>query len=355
MERSEITRIAGLSSVRRLPRGGKVRLGVKVKNSQGKEYPREVSYFVCPPEVKAIYGEQPKELDIMFPVEDETKFFPQARKWYGSTQGLKCKGNGEVALRRFEDCSDEQKAMVKNNNGNKDIEIKCPCEKADKECSVSGNLMVLLHKVSLGVVYQIDTGSVSNIITINSYIDYLRSITNGRIALIPLKLRRVEQEMLYTDKEGKTCKSKHSMLQLELKITMDDIDRLRRDRIALIGTNYQIAPPVEEGKDIPEVVIDEETPPQEEAENPTIKKVDELPIIQESPANKQLTALRKAIHINIASCGITDDQYRNYLKLKWGSTSSTEILHSATLQEMLIYFNPATFNKEAFLENYGEE
>lgn len=93
-------KLNNLSGVRRLPRLGKIRLGVKVKNSQGKEYPRETDYFVVPEEIRDVYGEMPKELDILIPVENDEVSFPQALKFYGSSRGLKCKGDGETALER---------------------------------------------------------------------------------------------------------------------------------------------------------------------------------------------------------------------------------------------------------------
>ena len=37
----------------RLPRIGKIHLGVKAKTAQGVEYPRAVDYFVCPDELRA--------------------------------------------------------------------------------------------------------------------------------------------------------------------------------------------------------------------------------------------------------------------------------------------------------------
>ena len=96
-------RIKGLSDVRRLPRLGKIRLGIKVKHAKtGNEYPKEVGYFVCPPEIQKVYGEKPTALDIMFPIEDETKVFAQNYKAY-VFQGLRCKGDGEIALRRVSD------------------------------------------------------------------------------------------------------------------------------------------------------------------------------------------------------------------------------------------------------------
>lgn len=49
----------------RIPRLGKVRLGEKVERGKT-EYPRPTDYFVCPIEVRAVYGEKPKTLQIAF-------------------------------------------------------------------------------------------------------------------------------------------------------------------------------------------------------------------------------------------------------------------------------------------------
>src|SRR3990172_4877563 len=89
-------------NVVRLPRLGKIRLGVKVKNAAGVEYPRETSFFVCPDEVKAKFGPEPTRLAVMLPVEDESQMCRQYYAIYGSNQRLKCQGDGETAERRGE-------------------------------------------------------------------------------------------------------------------------------------------------------------------------------------------------------------------------------------------------------------
>ncbi|MFA4871326.1 MAG: hypothetical protein WC623_24215 [Pedobacter sp.] len=376
MERNQITRIKGLSERRRLPRLGKVRLGLRVKTTTGKEYPRETSWFVCPPEVQKIYGDQPTELDIMFPIEDECSCFPQALKWYGNTV-LKCKGDGEMALRRWEDCTPEQQAELGNGREpNELVEVSCPCEKLDeRKCSQSGNLMVLLPKISIGGVYQIDTGSGSNIISINSYIDYLRAITGGRIALIPLKLRRVEQKMSYIDEKGENRSSIHYLLQLELKITLEELDRSRRDRIAIPTVHYQLPSPVEDGRDIPEVIVDEEDIEKQPETTPILNdppktninapEVPPEPIGKEAggqgkgdkgkttteidtPKEKQNKAIRASIHANHKSVGVTDEEYFVYLQKMHKVDSSLEITDPEILREIMMYFNPKTFNMEMF-------
>ena len=69
LEAIKIMPIKGLTTDRQemLPRIGKIRLGIKKKHSNGREYPAATDYFVCPPEVQAIYGAEPKELTIVLP------------------------------------------------------------------------------------------------------------------------------------------------------------------------------------------------------------------------------------------------------------------------------------------------
>lgn len=168
-----------------MPRLGKIRLGIKaVSPKTGKEYPKEVDYFVVPPEVEKVYGPQPKELDIMFPVEDPSVIAPQAYEYYGSAKGLKCTGDGEYAI----ELNETTGVMERR---------ECPCDKLDKGCTKRMHLRVVLPKVNIGGIYQIDTSSWNSIVDINSGIQYIKCATaspqfpEGRLAWIPLKLLRV--------------------------------------------------------------------------------------------------------------------------------------------------------------------
>lgn len=179
--RQKFTRIEGLSAIRRLPRLGKIRLGIKkVSSKTGKEYPSETDYFVCPSEVKAFFGDQPKELTISFPVNDPEVLFPQAYKWYGSSKGLKCRGDGVNALRLNDDTGEME-------------ERECPCDLLESgKCKQRASLIFNLPSVKIGGVYQIDLSSYHSIVDINSGIDYARALLNGQIAFVPFKLRRVQ-------------------------------------------------------------------------------------------------------------------------------------------------------------------
>jgi hypothetical protein len=209
--RQRFTRIEGLSSIRRLPRLGKIRLGIKVVNEKTtKEYPKEVDYFVCPAEIKKVYGEKPKELNIMFPLNDPESLFPQAYKWYGSGAGLKCRGDGVEALRL-------------NEETNKMEERECPCELLEEgKCKQRASLAFMIPSVKIGGVYQIDLSSYHSIVDINSSLDYAMAMLGGRIAMVPFILRRVPKE---THNEGK--KQTHYTLTLELDIPLEKAQAIR--------------------------------------------------------------------------------------------------------------------------------
>lgn len=294
------TRIKGLSDARRLPRLGKVRLGIKKVSAKGKEYPTEVEHFVVTPEVAAIYGEQPMELDIMFPVNDPEVFFPQSYKLYGGNQKLKCQGDGETAMQWTEDGT---------------VERECPCELLDAKggCSQRGNLMVLLPKVSLGGVYQLDTGSIQNIIRINSYIDYLEALV-GRIAMIPLKIRRVPEKL---EHEGKM--NTHYLLQLEFVGDVDVINTLRQDTNRIIATTEKLAiePPTIEGPefDTPIVEVEEKAilPWQLEPQTRKEKLLAINAIFTELGEPERVHLEMKDVYGVEKSSGLTDEQVDNWL------------------------------------------
>lgn len=243
--KGQFTRIEGsYSQTRRLPRLGKIRLGIKKKSAKGVEYPSETPWFVCPPEVEDVYGAQPTELDVMLPHEDPEVFFPQKLAMYGQSAGLKCHGNNKVAKRL--------------NEAGEWIDRTCPCEflkSAENPkgvCTEQSSLMVLLPKVSMGGCYQITTGSYHSTVTINSALDYIRALA-GRVALIPLKLRRVPRT---THNEGKS--QTHYTLELILDGDLKMIRELRADAEGiLIPARYQIEAPLDENKTLDAVDVDE--------------------------------------------------------------------------------------------------
>ena len=254
--RQPFTRIKeGYSQNRQLPRLGKIRLGIKVEKfrpntNDSVQYPKETEHFVVPPEVEAVYGPTPTELDVMFPLDDPEVVFVQKLARYGASAGLKCHGDGEHA-----------KELIEGTREWKDIPCPCPHRKTDKnpkgDCTEQSSLMVLLPKVAMGGCYQITSRSYHTTVSLNSALDYIRALA-GRIALIPLKLRREARD---THHDGK--KQTHYTLNLILDATLPQLQQLRTDPVGLlIPAQYQIEGPVDENPvddDPDEVIIEQQS------------------------------------------------------------------------------------------------
>jgi hypothetical protein len=182
--------IEGVSDVVRIPRLGKIHLGVKgYSESKQKEYPKATDYFVVPEEIKAVHGEKPTELDIMFPVEDPNLFAQQWLRAYSLTQGLICIGDGVNARRKV----DLQTGAIADHETKQWEwrEITCNAQECPeyqtKRCRRVMNLQFLLPKVPGLGVWQIDTSSFYSIVNINSMIKMLKGVL-GRCSMVPLTL-----------------------------------------------------------------------------------------------------------------------------------------------------------------------
>lgn len=217
--------IKGLSEIRRLPRGGKIRLGIKKKTAQGKEYPSEIDYFVLDPntpdqkrrdaliaQFQKLYGDKPKAIKVMFPPVPREMFFAQFLKRYGKGALLKCKGDGEIAetipefAEGLEKIGETERGFIQV----KCLGDECPYTKSG-ECGRMASLQVILPELSGISIWQIDTGSYNSIVNMNSAIDYIQALT-GRYAMLPLTLLRKPVDVAY---EGK--KSKHYVLDIDLE------------------------------------------------------------------------------------------------------------------------------------------
>ena len=99
--------IRGLADNPRMPRIGKIRLGIKVKNSEGKEYPKALDHFVCPEDVVEALRDKvpfcdgsckvepgPTMIPIMFVTDDLDQALSDAFRAYTQSNGLVCKGDG---------------------------------------------------------------------------------------------------------------------------------------------------------------------------------------------------------------------------------------------------------------------
>lgn len=223
--------IKDLSDTVRIPRLGKIHLGYRHE----KGYPVATDYFVLPkdhPDLKALvaaFGEKPKELHILIPLEDEETWASQYYRAYNQTYGLVCKGDGENALRM----TDPSTGGLPGKQTPGAVEMNkidccgkdCPEYQAGK-CHEVMNLRFILPEIPGIGVWQIDTGSINSILNINSCASVIKRAF-GRIAMIPLNLT-LEPAIVNNPDDGKK-KTVH-VLNLRTTVTMVQLAAAARDQ-----------------------------------------------------------------------------------------------------------------------------
>lgn len=175
--------IKDLSETRRLPRGGKLRMGIKKKTDKGKEYPAATDYLVMDCEDEEItkrfhelYGDKPKRVTVAFASDDTEEIFSQWYKCHGGSK-LHCRGDGECATRYEDDGSRNEVKCV----GPEECEFSVSKGTGDKPgCAVSANLQYFIKGLPTLCVFQTDTGGINSIINVNSGIALLELVRSGK-------------------------------------------------------------------------------------------------------------------------------------------------------------------------------
>lgn len=256
--------IKGVSDIRRFPRAGKIRLGYRQESAKsGRLYPAKADHFVWPAEYERtlsdLFGDECRELDILFPVEDPEIVASQYYRRYSkdpSREGagrLVCRGDGETAS-----FFDRETGEI--------AEIEClgtDCEAyRDSKCKRTMFLQFIIPQlIELGV-WQLDTSSFHSIVNVNSGIEYIRAVTGGRFAMVPLKLRLAPREVFPPD-VGRT-----TIYVLELALAPGALARSAAAPVPGAGPVYALPGPDEVGREAPddlypEPVIAEVRPPEE--------------------------------------------------------------------------------------------
>jgi len=245
--------IKGVSEIRRMPRLGKIRLGIKqISERTQNPYPVATDYFVVPEEIKNFVGEKPKQLNIMFPVEDYNDFAIQWLRCYSFTQGLVCKGNGMICRRKVDVITG---AMADHTTIEWEWQDGLLCDPdtcsdyiKEKQCRRVMNLLFLMPDVPGFGVWQLDTTSFYSIVNINSSVDLIKRLC-GRISFIPLILS-LEPQLV--EPPGIKRKTIH-ILQVRSDVKLVDIQRLGRRKPEQV-----LLPPLDE-EEIPSDLFPLET------------------------------------------------------------------------------------------------
>jgi len=218
--------IKGLSDIRRITRGGHIRLGERVERTRdGKTvtYPQKSDHFIADfddPEMESlfykIYGDKPTVIRVAFPSDNADNFFQQWYKCYGSTSGLKCKGDGEIAQRIVD---------------NEMVELPCPspdeCDFAQANgCKRIASLQCFIKGLPGLNVFQVNTSSFNSIVNLNSGIDMLRWARGGRtISGVWVDLILKEQQAQATVK-GKQQAVTIYVMELKIPVSLDNVNQL---------------------------------------------------------------------------------------------------------------------------------
>lgn len=243
--------IKGVSEVVRLPRLGKIRLGIKKETGDGTTYPSPTDYFVCPEEVRKVFGEKPQELRVMFPTEDESQWASQFLRCYSASRGLICRGDGETAVARVD--TDTGEIASREATETELREISCrpdSCLYYERgQCKKVMNLQFLLPDCPGFGVYQLDTSSFNSIVNINSTLKLIRGIC-GRLSMIPLSLRLIEHDV-QPEGRRKTVR----VLSLSVPYTLSEIQKYAQ---IPAGQSLILPPPDSEAPDdlFPDEVLD---------------------------------------------------------------------------------------------------
>lgn len=254
--------IKGWSDVIRLPRLGKIALGVKDERG----VPQAVDYFVVSPEVQAVYGPKPKELDILIPSENIDSFFPIFLKRYGEQYGLICRGDGEVASisadyiissggkeygiiynnGRFIHPETGEELEVEDGSGRQWVKYPCTYRECKfyktQKCTEVATLNVILYKVPgiLGV-YSLDTGSFNSYVNIRNALMILRGMF-GKVSFIPLKLK-VRMQELHPFVKGKRIKTVKPVLYIDMgDLNFEQIAAMLKNKLRPINLTPDFLP-----------------------------------------------------------------------------------------------------------------
>ncbi len=283
----------GLSERRRLPRAGKIKLGVMVTQN-GKTYPRATDFFVCPPDVTDALSlpEKPRELPIMFPSDDPEQIFPQTLKMYRRSSGLWCSGDGERAKRW-----DETGHLA---------ERTCPCEYLDSgECGPVATLNFLLPDVPGIGIFQIDTGNKASITSLNTAFEQFAAMFGG-LRGIPFLLKlEPAQTMRWNAEKKQMEKVTVHALRLDSPYSLRQILEWRK----ALGKPVEALMPAPEMDDDPIEVHAEPDAPETgaaSASGPTAE-----------PEEWDASRLFKAA----ADLGISPTMYEKYLQGQYGARS----------------------------------
>lgn len=233
-----------LESKGRLPRLGVIRLGIK-EYKNGKEYPREVDYFVVPTNLKLLLGNQPKKISVLFPSDDPQRVLgADYIRYSGKLLTLKCDGE------RFTEIPKQGGELVgacKKESGKP-----CPCG-----AKAVARLNLIILDAPLGV-WQVVVGGEGRIADLLTELEVYRRAL-GRLTDIVFTVERIPAEIQIRKEDGSRLPKTGWPVHIRCEFTAAQAAALRG--VAIPGLVPALAAPgIVEGPDeaVPEEPHEEE-------------------------------------------------------------------------------------------------
>lgn len=178
------------------------------------------------------YGKQPTEINILFPFNEIERNFEAWRESYGAGALLhRC--DGEQVLYEIDSATGEK--LVVNGNPFK------AC--AGKTCKPVGRMKVIIPELARLAYLVVHTTSIHDIINLSRQLEALRVMNGGRLAGIPLKLRRRPVKISTPSGEnGKRARREKWLLSVEADPEWVARSLTELKRAALPGNGLDLVP-----------------------------------------------------------------------------------------------------------------
>lgn len=223
-----------------LPEIGAIRKGAE-KPEDGKRPGADLKYFRVvfdERETESVavfqdkYGKQPTEINILFPFNEIERNFEAWRETYGAGALLhRC--NGEQVLYEIDPRTGEKLVI----NGE-------PFKTCDgKVCKPVGRMKVIIPELARLAYLVVHTTSIHDIINLSRQLEALRMMNGGRLAGIPLKLRRRPVKISTPSGEnGKRARREKWLLSVEADPEWVKASLIELKRAALPGNGLELVP-----------------------------------------------------------------------------------------------------------------
>ena len=262
------------------PIKGIIRLGVKQEARSGSKYPKDSEYFILKdaPEVRDVYGDEPKALDIIFPSGFLDEVIPTWYKKYSASVmsgnevkhgKLMCFGDGpdkngapgsatwkdRRSMPRSEGCTRDPKT---GNVARQCLGDMCPDafdNKGNRVCKQTMQVFFILPLVSLVDLYVLNTSAWNSINSFHGLLRWhLKLVGPEYIQTSFYQIARVETAIPYIDKDNQEKTSLHHVVKLlplnKKKFLELNGDTLRSSKASLEAgtffTGRALLPPPEE-------------------------------------------------------------------------------------------------------------